>query len=55
MITFLSFLFFAGLVSYMLARRRRRARQLAGLVATKPTFTVEPPRRRMSTMKGDRL
>lgn len=36
-------------------RRGRRAAQLAGLQATKPTFSVEPPTRSLYTMKDYRL
>lgn len=36
-------------------RRARRAAVLAGLSSVKPTFSVEPPRRRVGSRKWERL
>lgn len=44
-----------GLLLLWVARKRARARVLAGLVATRPTFTVEPPARRVGARKREAL
>lgn len=50
------FLALVLLVVFLLAVRRARSkRTLAGLDANRPTFTVEPPARRLGTRKGERL
>jgi hypothetical protein len=41
-------------VAWILAKRRR-ARLLSGTASDRPVFSVEPPRRRMSPLKGERL
>jgi hypothetical protein len=46
--------FFVG-VAVWVVRRRRRARVLAGLESTKPTFQVEPPRRYLGERKSELL
>lgn len=45
----------ALLVGVFMWRRRRRAARLAGLESSAPVFSVEPPRRRHSPLKGERL
>lgn len=39
----------------LLRLRARRARALSGTLAARPTFTLEPPRRRIGSLKGERL
>lgn len=41
-------------VVWRMARRRRKA-ELAGRVSVKPTYQVEPPRRRMSSLNRESL
>ena len=43
------------LVMCWLARRRHRNHVLSGLSSNKPVFSVECPRRRLTSARGDRL
>jgi hypothetical protein len=45
----------AVLVGVWSVRRARRRRELAGLVADRPTFTVAPPTRRMGKRSREAL
>lgn len=51
----LGMLLAVGLVVVMRRRRRQRRLTEGGLTAAKPQFMVEPPMRRMSERKGERL
>jgi hypothetical protein len=42
-------------LGFLIRRRAARKRLLAGLEATRPTFTVAPPSRSLISMKDHRL
>jgi hypothetical protein len=48
-------LIFVAVVLVFVVRRRRRAMKLAGLDAAAPVFSVEPPARRLSGWRQERL
>lgn len=55
MIELLGVLLFVVPIGVWIGRRRSRADRLSGTTAAAPVFSVEPPRRRVSPLKGERL
>ena len=49
------FVVFFGLGLWWMLRRRRRARELAGRVADRPTYMTEPPRRHVGLRRTELL
>lgn len=49
------FLIVGVLFLLLFIRRGRKQRMLAGLIAERPTFTVEPPARRLTSRKRESL
>jgi len=49
------FLMVLSVVVVLVVNRRRRKRMLAGLDATRPTFNVEPPKRRLGSRRTEVL
>lgn len=46
---------FFAVPAWWLVGRAKRKKTLAGLNANKPVFSLEPPSRRVSPLKGERL
>lgn len=55
MIGFIGFLLGVLLIGLWLRHRSVRARKLSGTHVERPVFQVEPPRRRFTTAKDERL